>query len=159
MLHHNRTNLELAIRQAALKLLGETFHDLAIEKGWWGEGTSTVTDPDTGLTRIDPEMAPPRNFPELLALAHSEISEILDEWRHGHGFTEIYFKEPIERAGTPEVAVAWGWKPEGIPIEFADLLIRVLETCAALGIDIEQAIRLKHEYNSGRPYRHGGLRA
>lgn len=28
--------------------------------------------------------------------------------------------------------------------------------CGHAGIDIEEAIRIKHEYNKTRPYRHGG---
>lgn len=49
-----------------------------------------------------------------------------------------------------------GGKPEGIPIELADVIIRILDYCGYAGIDIEAAIRQKHEYNKSRPYRHGG---
>jgi hypothetical protein len=41
----------------------------------------------------------------------------------------------------------------------ADIIIRVLDACAAWGIDIEQAMALKMEYNINRPYRHGDKRA
>jgi NTP pyrophosphatase (non-canonical NTP hydrolase) len=51
-----------------------------------------------------------------------------------------------------------GFKPEGIASEMADCIIRILDYCAYEGIDIEQAIQLKHEYNKTRPYRHGGKR-
>ena len=47
-------------------------------------------------------------------------------------------------------------KPEGIPIELADVIIRVLDYCGYAGIDIDAAISQKHEYNRTRPYRHGG---
>lgn len=47
-------------------------------------------------------------------------------------------------------------KPEGIPIELADVIIRVLDYCGYAGIDIDAAISQKHEYNKTRPYRHGG---
>lgn len=102
-------------------------HRIAVEHGWW-EG----------------EEVTPRNFGEQLALFHSEISEALEEWRKGHPFTEIYY-EGISSA-----------KPEGIPIELADLLIRVFDTCARYGIDLENALVLKMAYNESRPYRHGG---
>lgn len=47
-------------------------------------------------------------------------------------------------------------KPEGLVIELVDCLFRILDFCAAKGIDVEKAIRLKQEYNKTRPYRHGG---
>lgn len=47
-------------------------------------------------------------------------------------------------------------KPEGIPIELADAIIRILDYCGYAGIDIDAAISQKHEYNKSRPYRHGG---
>lgn len=50
-------------------------------------------------------------------------------------------------------------KPEGIPIELADCIIRILDYCGKEGIDIEEAIKIKHEYNLTRPYRHGGKKA
>lgn len=50
-------------------------------------------------------------------------------------------------------------KPEGIPSELADIIIRVLDICAHHGIDIEQAIEDKMAFNAHRPYRHGGKRS
>lgn len=47
-------------------------------------------------------------------------------------------------------------KPEGVAVELADCVIRILDYCGRAGIDIEEAIRIKHEYNKTRPYRHGG---
>lgn len=80
--------------------------------------------------------------PEVLALIHSEVSEALEEYRNGRLPTEVY-------AGN-------NGKPEGIPIELADVIIRVLDYCGYAGIDIDAAISQKHEYNRTRPYRHGG---
>lgn len=58
---------------------------------------------------------------------------------------------------TPENAEQYGYKakPEGIPIEIADAVIRILDECANRGIDIDEAIRIKMEFNRTRPYRHG----
>lgn len=49
-----------------------------------------------------------------------------------------------------------GQKPEGIAIEMADCIIRILDWCGRENIDIEKMIEIKHKYNKSRPYRHGG---
>ena len=47
-------------------------------------------------------------------------------------------------------------KPEGLPIELADALIRLLDLAGAMGIDMEEAIEIKVAYNARRQHRHGG---
>lgn len=47
-------------------------------------------------------------------------------------------------------------KPEGIPSELADIIIRVLDVCGFHGIDIAAAIADKMAFNETRQYRHGG---
>ena len=71
-----------------------------------------------------------------------EEIEALEEYRNGHGATEI--------------GLGYNVKTEGIPTELADVNIRVLDYCGYAGIDIDAAISQKHEYNKSRPYRHGG---
>lgn len=50
-------------------------------------------------------------------------------------------------------------KPEGVPSELADIVIRVADICGYYGIDLDAAITQKMAYNRTRPYRHGGKRA
>jgi NTP pyrophosphatase (non-canonical NTP hydrolase) len=102
----------------------------------------------------DHEKYPDRTFGDLIALMHSELSEALEEHRHEHKPTEVYcfVGFPIGEAVPFQV----GQKPEGIPIEFADCIIRILQACGKYGIDIDEAVRLKMEYNRTRPERHGG---
>ncbi len=83
-----------------------------------------------------------RNIGELIALIHSELSEALEEARNKK--FETYYPDPILG------------KPEGFAIEIADVLIRILDMCAYLKIDIEKALQEKINYNATRTHRHGG---
>lgn len=81
-----------------------------------------------------------------LALIHTEVSEGVEEVRKpDYEPTRIYY-EPGKS------------KPEGLPIELADTIIRCLDMATCHNIDIENAINLKLAYNAQRGYRHGGKR-
>lgn len=125
-----------------LNEMAREIHENAKRHGWWDE---------------------PRSFGEIIALCHSELSEALEEYRDGKMPHETYCscKMPDgkdwcvidQNCATCEYA-----KPEGIAVELADCIIRILDYCGYVGIDIEGAIRNKHEYNKGRPYKHGNKR-
>lgn len=85
-----------------------------------------------------------RSLLECIALMHSELSEAVEDGRNGRGDNETYYE---------------GDKPCGIPSEFADVIIRILDYCANRGIDIQSALFEKMKYNKSRPYRHGGKKA
>lgn len=78
----------------------------------------------------------------------TELAEAWEEIRNNHAINEVYYPDhPFE--GPVQ-------KPEGFPIEIADCIVRILHMCQFYGIDIEDALRLKMEYNKTRPHRHGG---
>ena len=77
-----------------------------------------------------------RNFGEVIALMHTELSEAFEEYRH-----ETYYEN--------------GTKPCGIPSELADVVIRIFDFCGGNDIDLEKIILEKMEYNETRPYKHG----
>lgn len=84
---------------------------------------------------------PPKTFGEEMALVHSEVSEALECYR---------------KSGDPALThCSAGGKPEGVPSELADVLIRVFDICARYGIDIGKAVIEKMVFNEHRPYRHG----
>lgn len=86
---------------------------------------------------------PAARIPEKLCLIHSEVSEALEDYR----------KDPT---GPRFIIHGHDGKPEGFPIELADIVIRVADLAGSLGIDLEGAIVLKTSYNETRPHRHGG---
>lgn len=81
-------------------------------------------------------------FGEQLALIHSELSEALEAFRV-RGDTVGYIEDG---------------KPEGVPFELADAVIRIADTCHQFGISLEGAVVTKMRFNETRPYRHGGKR-
>ena len=84
----------------------------------------------------------PRMIPEQIALMHSELSEALEEYRNGH------LPDVIRRRESDG-------KPEGFGIELADCIIRILDTAAYYGVDMQHMITVKLEFNKSRPFRHG----
>lgn len=78
-----------------------------------------------------------------IALIHTELSEAAEEIRRPDtGMTTIYYRET-------------DGKPEGVPVELADAIIRIADFAGRYGIDLEAAIAEKEAFNRSRPFRHG----
>lgn len=85
------------------------------------------------------------SFGDFIALCHSELSEALEVYRKYIDIRHIYY-------GHGKIGKQ---KPEGVPIELADCIMRILDFCEHNNIDIEEVIIEKMIYNKTRPYRHG----
>lgn len=83
-----------------------------------------------------------RPFTEECMLVVTEVAEAVEEYRDHRGFTETYYK--------PEKPT----KPEGIPSELADVIIRVGDMCEKYNIDLADAFFTKFAYNFTRGYKH-----
>lgn len=76
------------------------------------------------------------NIPQLLMLCVSELSEALEADRK-----ELMDSHLPTRSG--------------LSVELADCVIRVMDMCGGLNIDLGGAIEEKLKYNQSRPYKHG----
>lgn len=84
--------------------------------------------------------APSKTDLECMMLMVSEVAEAVEEIRKGI---------------PPNKTYVVNGKPEGTPVELADVLLRVFDYAESRNIDLVEAMLLKHEYNKSRPYKHG----
>lgn len=92
-------------------------HKTATDAGWYH-------DPATGEPVV-------RNFGEVVALMHSELSEALEADRKGLMDDKLPHRS-------------------GVEVEFADCIIRILDTADAMGLDVAGALIEKNRYNQQR---------
>jgi NTP pyrophosphatase (non-canonical NTP hydrolase) len=78
---------------------------------------------------------------------HEEVSELWSAHRAGIS------DDLCDKA---DKMVALGLQPlTNREEEYADIIIRALDQCRRLGVDIQRAIEVKHAYNKTRPFKHG----
>jgi hypothetical protein len=102
---------------SGLRAAQQIAHETATNAGWYA-------DPMTGRPVH-------RNFGEVVALMHSELSEALEADRKGLKDDKLPHRD-------------------GREVEFADCIIRILDTAAALGLDVAGAVIEKNRFNRQR---------
>lgn len=117
-----------------------------------------------GLARRNGFVTKAEDIHRSLLLIVGEVTEAQNELRNGRSPTEIYFPgyNPngihLDIPTLQADLAARGVKPEGFPVELADVVLRVMNLADDLGIDLQDAIELKHNYNETRSFLHGGKR-
>jgi NTP pyrophosphatase (non-canonical NTP hydrolase) len=144
------------MNDTTIRAMARLVHETAKAKGWWDDfpklchacGFYMYREPcescACGVSKLLRPTADERDFAlrtiTLLALVTTEVAEAIECVREGK------YHEWTREDG----------KPEGLPSELADVVIRVFDLAEGLGIDIAAAIDRKHAFNATRSVRHGG---
>ncbi len=96
-----------------------------------------------------------KNIGEMLALIHSEVSEVLEAHRNDD-FTEKGIIQDLFCETEENFIHIFKTKiQDTFEDEVADIVIRCLDLCGYLQIDISKHVEAKIRYNSTRPFKHG----
>lgn len=127
----NKSRPEKARKTATMTLRENVLHTLSKEVH------ATAKKKGWWNTRVD--------FLKGLMLVVTELAEAAEKFRQHWDLKKIIIGD--------------NGKPRGVPIEMADVVIRIMDLCEGYGIPLAKAIEMKIEYNKTRPYRHGGKKA
>lgn len=125
--------------------MGKSINEWSREIGDWGQRKGWHLPPlcaekaDNGDPGHQPRVVDTNAVLAKIALCHTELSEAVEVVRDGR-----------------YVAYTKDGKPEGVVIELADAVIRIMHLCDLLGLDLEEAMEQKMAANEKREYRHGG---
>ena len=134
-------------------------HDLMVKQGFWDKFNKIST------LSIDDEMKDYLRdacINQFLALVTTEISEAVESLRKGKVCTvdldNDYWLDPD--LSTPELEAAWVTEfkskvKDTVGDEIADAVIRILDLCGGIEINLESHIIAKMHYNKTRAKMHG----
>ncbi len=95
------------------------------------DADALLTEAREVAVRYQREADESTTFGEFITLLHGHVAAAYACWHEGHG------KHPAA-------------------VRLANCIREILRWAEGHGIDMEEILRVKHEYNKGRPYRHGG---
>jgi NTP pyrophosphatase (non-canonical NTP hydrolase) len=139
------TGTPISRRALTIRGMQDSAYSQSVTSGFWDDyGTmhQHIRDTAGGPTRdlmLDQHIR--TTIAEKLALIHSETSEALEDVRAGRDIDSNTYRAD--------------GKPEGLPSELADIIIRIGDLAGWLGIDLEAAVIEKMQFNASRPYKHG----
>ena len=128
---------------AEFKQIQEVVHKLAIEKGWHSVEATLTERIMLVVTELAEAVESIRNEEAAIWQAGESKDPLIGE----HKVIKVYPNSPSWQENR---------KPEGVLVELADAVIRIMDIAQSQCWDLENAIRVKHKYNATRPYRHGG---
>lgn len=116
---------------AGLNELAKDIHEDAVARGLWNGS---------------------RSLSRSVSLCYSELLEAIREARDGMP-NEYVLELNGEITTDPDRFMCR--KPEGVAVEMADCLIRLLDWFGREGLDVDAIVARKMEYNKTRPRKHG----
>jgi len=79
-----------------------------------------------------------RSLSAITLLMQSEVSEVVEEYRKHKGLKEVWYEVHHSEGGVDVTTIGGpGDKPCGIPVEIADMVIRVADYCGNKGYNLE----------------------
>lgn len=130
----------LNLAEAVLEKLQQDIHETSEKKGWWTEYTNLkeLLDEHGETFSLNSAIADDLYKFARTMLIVSELSEGIEALRCGNA--------PDDKL--PEF--------EGLSVELADAIIRILDLAAQFDIPVIPAVIKKMQYNKTRRYKHGG---
>ena len=135
----------------ALRELQQTCGDTAASKGFHDDRPKPMRIGATvaGLKERNAHLANWQG--NKLMLIVSEVVEAHDEIRNGRAADETYYPTEGKEVGN----LRGPFKPEGVPSEIADVVIRCFDFAYTEGFDLAGIIAEKLVYNASRERLHG----
>lgn len=120
------------------------------ERGFHEEGDYLRHQNERYPDSVDAPAALRNYYMTKLALIHSEATEAVEELRSGHTADETYYPSDTKGLSIPEL-----YKPEGVPSEIADIVIRCFDFADEAGFSLIDILLEKLRYNDTRNRMHG----